>query len=94
MHVTAISADRPTKEELNHVEATLALGFKIVSDQASSTKPAGDILGSAFPAAHDDGQPNTSAVVTADATAPTPLPSITPPVADDLADEAWGDLED
>ncbi|WP_441277181.1 Mu transposase C-terminal domain-containing protein [Tardiphaga sp. 172_B4_N1_3] len=94
MHVTAISADRPTKEELNHVEATLALGFKIVSDQASSTKPAGDILGSAFPAAHDDDQPNTSAVVTADATAPTPLPSITPPGADDPADEAWGDLED
>lgn len=94
MHVTAISADRPTKHELDHAESTLALGFKIVSDQASAKKPAGDILGPAFPAADDDDQPFAPVTVDLEATSSAASPQTTPAAAEAAADEAWGELED
>jgi putative transposase len=85
MHMTAISSDRPTKDEIDHAEASLQLGFEIVSERTSGRKPAGDILGKVFTA--DQHNP---ACATAPVTAPaeSPLPSV--PSAEPSADETSG----
>lgn len=93
MHVTAISADRPTAEELNRVEATLTLGFTVVSDPASAPKPEGDILGSPFPAAQD-GMQSDAPTAFPDATTPASPPLIAPKdAAPENAGDEWGELE-
>lgn len=95
MHVTALSADRPTAEELNRVEGTLALGFRIVDEPTSDAKTSDDILGSSFPALHEDDQPHTPVTVSPEVNAQPSSPvQIAPPEADAPEEDEWPELED
>lgn len=73
LHMTAISADRPTKDELNRAEASLQLGFDIVAERSSGKKPAGDILGTVFTGEENksDGAPGSETDATSASTPPS-----------------------
>ncbi|WP_441255870.1 Mu transposase C-terminal domain-containing protein [Tardiphaga sp. 285_C5_N1_2] len=53
MRRTAISAPRPSADEINRTEDNLLLGFEIVRDERSHEKPSGDILGNGIPVTSD-----------------------------------------
>ncbi len=49
MRRTAISAPRPTPEEIDRTEASLLFGLETIRDERTGKKPAGDILGNGIP---------------------------------------------
>lgn len=87
IHMTALGSDRPTKDEINRAEASLQLGFEVITERSSAKKPAGDILGTVFTGkGNDDGNaPSPATEQPAENVVPPASP--TEPPADNGSDD-------